>query len=104
MLLDAFGAIPGEGTLLKGAQLVGAVASGGVAAATDSTLKQGTLAGIGLGLSVVDNLGGPKFTATLFGKSFSVIPVLGNFVSGYAAYGDLKEMGKYYDDCMAGKN
>jgi RHS repeat-associated protein len=104
--LDALGIIPGEGNLLKGVQLGAGLISAGIAIFGDSSPTDGALSGTGLGLSAVD-IAGPKFTASLFGKSFSVVPVLGNLLSVYATYNDIKGpegMGAYYDDCMAGKN
>jgi hypothetical protein len=45
-----------------------------------------------------------QITATISGKSLSALPLIGNFVSAYAAKHDLNEMSNYYNDCMAGKN
>ena len=104
--LDALGIIPGEGNLLKGVQLGAGFISAGLAVFGNSNPTDATLSGTGLGLSAVD-IAGPKFSTSLFGKSFSVVPVLGNFLSGYGTYNDIygkDGMGAYYNDCMAGKN
>jgi hypothetical protein len=101
--LDLLGTIPGEGNALKGAQLAGGVISAGMAASGNSPTNAG-LAGAGVGLGAADASGTAQITANVFGKSLKVIPFVGNLLSGYAAYGDLKDMGAYYNDCIAGKN
>jgi hypothetical protein len=101
--LDILGAIPGEGDALKYAQLAGGVISAGIAASGNSPTSA-ALSGAGVGLGAADVSGTAQITATIGGKSFSVLPIVGNFVSAYAAKRDLKEMSAYYNDCMAGKN
>jgi hypothetical protein len=101
--LDAFGMIPGEGTLLKSTQLAGGVISAGMAAPGNSPTTA-SLAGAGVGLGAADASGTAQITANVFGKSLKVIPFVGNLLSAYAAKRDLNEMGAYYNDCMAGKN
>ena len=101
--LDAFGAIPGERNVLKGAQLAGGVISAGMAASGNSPTNA-AFSGAGVGLSMADASGTAQITANVFGKSLKVIPFVGNLLSAYAAKRDLNEMSNYYNDCMAGKN
>ena len=101
--LDAFGIIPGEGNLLKGAQALGGVISAGMAVfeSGNKTITQNVAtSGSGLGLTAVD-------AGKVFEKGTpeaKAVPIAGNVLSAYSAYSDTREMRAYYNDCMAGKN
>jgi RHS repeat-associated protein len=98
--LDLLGVIPGENTVLKGAQFLGGLISAGITIFGPSSPTDAVFTGIGSGITAVD-------VEKVMTTGAKAVPVVGNVVSGIATINDIygKEgMGAYYDDCIAGKN
>jgi RHS repeat-associated protein len=93
--LDSLGLIPGESTIVKAAQIVGAVVSGGIAASKADTKGVG-LSGAGFILTVLDAEKVP------IGKNLAeAVPVLGIGVSAIAVGNDILGS-EAYKACMNG--
>lgn len=98
--IDAVGLIPLEGRVVKADQFVASVASAGFnvfntfgkSDAVDAGLSAGSV-----GIAGVDD-------AKVMTSGAAAVPIAGIFVSLAATGKDLYSMGKYYDDCLAGKN
>ena len=102
--LDALGAIPGEGNLLKAGQAVGGFVTAGIAIfGNGGNSWDGVLTGTGLGVWAVDT--GKVIQASK--SAAKAVPVVGNVLSGISAWRDIwgsEGLVNYYNDCMAGKN
>jgi RHS repeat-associated protein len=102
--LDALGAIPGEGNLLKAGQAVGGFVTAGIAIfGSGGNSWDGVLTGTGLGVWAVDT--GKVIQASK--SAAKAVPMVGNVLSGISAWRDIwgsEGLVNYYNDCMAGKN
>jgi RHS repeat-associated protein len=99
--LDAAGIIPGEGNAVKAVQTTAAVISAIITiSSSSSTAAEASTAATGLGLAVVDDANVIRASSS----AAEIVPVIGNFISGFAMLNDIREMKAYYNDCMAGKN